>query len=263
MGRGRSIGLLLVVSCVLGGVVASSAQASSAPFWSVKGKRLGANETQNFGGRVLHGTSEIVLKTPEAGITVGCKRVETEAGVLLGSAEGEPGRASMVIRASECSLKEGNGTGCKLASQQETEIQTNPLRAELTESWGQGNGGPLLLEIFPETGTSFTTLKFGPTADCAITETKVTGKLAAYVLTAESKDERIELPSKDILNVAWVLRFPSPPIHSVWLITAAGSKLVTTEVVAFGDRAELIGSELVLLDNSSCAPVYELWSPLP
>jgi hypothetical protein len=93
MNRFRLIGAVLLAMFALGCAMASAAQATSAPFFSVGGTRLVAGKTHNFDARLF---SAFELKAN--GIRVRCTGLAVEKGVLLGSNEGEPGRDDETVK---------------------------------------------------------------------------------------------------------------------------------------------------------------------
>jgi hypothetical protein len=259
MHRWRSIGIVVVAVLVLGATAVSSAQAiSPAPFFTINGTRLVAGKTHNFAGHIV---KPFVLNTPEQGVKIECARLTVEKGVLLGSNEGEPGKAAGIAKFTSCSMVEGNGApGCKLENET---ITTNQLLSEQVENVsGTGGGKQLLKEIFPASGANFVTLHFTG-SDCTTTETAVSGQVVAEVLLDNAAEGRIELGQAPEQATSWLSKFPPTAIKEVWLITNGVGKIAKTKQLAFGDSSTQTGTELSLLANASFAPEAALWSPLP
>jgi hypothetical protein len=229
----------------------SSAQAVTAPFWSIGGTRLAAGKTHNFDARADPG---FILEIPEVGIKIGCSVLQTENGVLLGSAPGQPGKDNEVAVFSSCTTS-GNGELCKVNEP----IRTAPITSELVEVV---KGAQLLEEFTPTTGTRLATLTFKG-EKCLDTEAIVTGSVAAEVLSEAG--EKIELGQAAKEATSWVLKFPETPISEVLLINTKGEDTVAKlKLIAFGDAAILQGISLTLLVNTKFEPEpATLWSPLP
>lgn len=267
MNRFRLIGVVLLAMFALGCAMASAAQATSAPFFSVGGTRLVAGKTHNFDARLF---SAFELKAN--GIRVRCTGLAVEKGVLLGSNEGEPGRDDETVKFSSCSLVEGNGfPECHLSPKEGSEevsttITTVPLKSEMVENVLEGAGGKQLLEeFFPQTGTTFATLFFGPKGECTIEAAKVTGSVAGEILTDEvGNTEKVELGTPKKESTSWLVNFPAVSISEVWLITGGGAKIAKTELEFGAVAAVLTGTALTLLANTKFEPEPAAkWSPLP
>ncbi len=247
MKRFRLIGVALLAVFALSAVIATVAQAEEAPFWTVGGSRLKAGQTRNITAKAFSGT--LTLNTPEAGITVTCKKTKLNVGVILGSEPGESGKNDEVVEFTECSVT-GNGTACTLPNP----IITEPLSSELVENVENKKvGKKLLTEFFPTSGTNFVTLKF--VGACTNKETKVTGKVAAEALTETSGV--IELGQAASQGKSYLINFPATSIKEVWLIKGGTGSIVKTELLAFADTSTEVGTALVLLENGG------EWSPLP
>src|SRR5580692_10774804 len=175
MKRFRLIGVALLAVFALSAVVATVAQAEEAPFWTVGGSRLKGGQTHDISAKAF--SANLKLSTPEDGVTVTCSKVKLNVGVILGSEPGEPGKNDEVAEFTECKV-EGNDKNCTLL----IPIITEPLTSELVENVESKKvGKKLLVEFFPTTGTNLATLRFSN--ECNTKETKVTGKVAAEVLT--------------------------------------------------------------------------------
>jgi hypothetical protein len=266
MKRFRLIGVALVAVLALGAMVASSAQAiSPAPFFSIGGTRLAAGQTHNVTGRVFK-TNVFVLHTPELGVEIECKAFTVEKGVLLGSAEGSPGRDNEIVKFSGCALIAGNGfPECELAneaSEPTTTLKTNQLISELVENVSGGGGGKQLYEEFFGVTANFITLHFRG-AKCIIPEAAVSGQVVAENLTDNAAEEKIELGQTAKEATSWLLKFPTTSIKEVWLISGGVGKIVKTKLTVDGDTSTQTGVALVLLANSNFVPEFVNWSPLP
>jgi len=248
MKRFRLIGVALLAVFALSAVVATVAQAEEAPFWTVGGSRLKAGQTRNITAKAF--SANLKLSTPEAGITVTCNKVKLNVGVILGSEKEEPGKNDEVAEFSECT-QSGNGEKCTLL----TSIITTPLTSELVENVESKKvGKKLLVEFFPTSGTNFATLVFS--GECKIKETKVTGKVAAEVLT-DPGEAAIELGQAASQAKSYLLKFPATSVTEVWLIKAGVGSAVKVGLTAFGDESFEAGTTLVLLEGEG------EWSPLP
>jgi hypothetical protein len=248
-------GVLAVLA--LGAAVASSAQAiSPAPYWTINGTRLVAGKTHNVTARAA---KNFVLNTPELGIKIECKHLTAEKGVLLGSNEGEPGRASAIGTFSGCETT-GNGSPCAVNEP----IKTNQLISELVESVsGTGGGKQLLREYFPASGSTFVTLTFTG-AGCTVTEAAVSGQVAAEPRLDNAAEGKIELGQTPEQATSWNGVLPTTTIKEVWLITNGIGKVAAIKAFQIdGFASTLTGTALTLLANTKFEPEYTLWSPLP
>lgn len=238
---------------------------SAGGFWSVNGERLAAGKTHNIQARVYKGNS-FTLTNSTNSVVITCKALKLEAGVLLGSNEGEPGRDSEITDFSECSLASGNGAPeCELANEKgekATTIKTLLTRSEQVENVENSKGGGRLLEEFRPAKASegFVDLHFTG-AKCTVTETIVSGSTVAEALTTAG--QKIELGQTATEATATVLRFPEKPITQVWLISNGVGKIQKTGQVSFGTESVQTGTALLLLANTKSEPEYKQWSPLP
>jgi hypothetical protein len=244
----RHLMIALLAVFAFGAVTAAAAQAEEAPFWSVKGARLGAGETRWIKAKA---TESFTLSA--SGIEVTCKSLKLKEGAssaLLGSAIGEPGTNDEVIEFSECTVT-GNGTGCKV----EEPIVTKPVKSELVYNTGKKK---VLTEFFPAKGASFVKLNF-PTASCRIKETIVEGSVVGEVFTDTTPPKAVELPNSPGSAKSWLIKFPKPAITEVCLkkVGATECSDVVIGLTAFTAEATLTGTALIELVSG------EEWSPLP
>jgi len=267
MKRFRLIGVAVLAVMALGAVVASGAQAESAPFFTVGGARLAAGKTHNI---EAHGIANFELNTPALGSKIRCTALAVEKGVLLGSEPGTHGESSQTSAFSGCTLVEGNGQsrGCHLAETEggtvtSTTITTNPLRGELVENAVNGVPGKKLLELYtPATGKVFVTINFGPNlTDCEVLADQVSGSTAAEVL--KENGSNIELPGPTGEETSFVDKFPTTAITEVWLVSGGTGKIVEVGQKSFGNPSTQLGTALVLLANTKGEDERGLWSPLP
>jgi hypothetical protein len=260
MSRLTMIGFALLAMSALGVVVAAPAQGETAPSFTVSGTRLIAGKTHNFDSRGVIEPFELETQLHDLII---CSGQSTEAGVLLGSNPGNPGRDSEIVVLSGCKLIQGNGSpNCELTT---TTLRTNPLVSEQVEDVEEGHVGKKLLEeLLPaETANGFLTLNFAGTG-CELLQTKVTGSVAGQALFDTADREPIELGQAPQQRTSWIVKFPAEPIDEVWLISGGVGKIQKVALVAFGEFADLIGQTLTLLASSKYAPEPNtLWSPLP
>jgi hypothetical protein len=265
MKRFRKIRLVVLGVMMLGAVVASGAQAESAPFFSIGGVRLVAGKTHNISAHAIR-TFELV--TPANSSKIACTGLTVEKGVLLGSEAGTQGKVDQVSAFSGCKLEEGNGApNCHLAATEggegtSTTITTNALHGELVENVAASKAGKKLEELYtPASGSTFVTIFFGGTG-CTVKATKVTGSTAAEVVT-DPGEASIELPGPTAENTSFITRFPATPITSVWLVSGGVGKVVKVSQEAFTNPSEQFGTALVSLANSKFECENTLWSPLP
>ena len=261
MKRFRTIGLALLAVFALSAVVASAAQAVTAPYFTIGGTRLVAGKTHNFDARAF-GTAGFTLSTPAAGLSITCTSVQIKEGVLLGSNAGLPGKDDEIAVFRSCK-QTGNGTepGCKV---KET-IETNPLTSELVEI--DATKQTLGEEFKPKTGTVFVPLKFEGGAACTVAEeANVEGEVAAQLLTDSSSEGAIELGQTPTQATSWLVKFPTPAIAAVLLVNSKGEKEAETlkELTVEALPSTLVGTTLTLLASTKFVPEpTALWSPLP
>jgi hypothetical protein len=261
----RLTGVVLLAVFALAAVVASSAQAETAPFFNIKGARLEAGKTHNFDARAA---ASFVMTDASGSSKVTCTGLGTRNGVLLGSAAGTHGSASAVDVFSGCKL-EGNGAKCHLAptegSAETTQvITTEPIRSELVHNVEGTHGGKVLLEEFVPVSkaTGFFKLNFG--GECTVKSTIVAGSTVAEPVLDNVSECSIESGQTPAERTAWDLRFPSTPIKEVWLVAGGTGKVVETGEEAFNEESVQTGVALVLLASTKYEPEPNaLWSPLP
>jgi len=269
MKRFRLIGVALLAIFALGVVVASSAQAETAPSFTVAGTRLISGKTHNIDAKAI---KPFVLTNSLGSATVECSALGTEEGVLLGSNPGQPGTDNEITVFSGCKNAVGsNGAKCHLApseasAETTTVIKTEPLKSEQVENVVNGTkGNQLLEEFFPAKGAVFVTLFFG--GECTLFATKVSGQVVGESLVDNGTSEptgKVELGQTPKESGSWDLLFPKNPITQVWLISNGIGKISKTEQTAFGEKSIQTGTTLVLLTSATHVPEPStLWSPLP
>jgi hypothetical protein len=265
MKRATSIGAALAAALTLGAMVTSSAQAETAPFDSIGGTRLAAGKTHNITG---HAIKPLELVTPANSSKIICTGATPEQGVMLGSEAGTEGHGVGISKFEGCELKEGNGApSCHLAATEggegtSTTITTNPLKSELVENVEGSKAGKKLEQLTtPASGSIFVTIFFGGSG-CTIKATKVTGSTAGEVVT-DPGEASIELPGPTPENTAFIIKGPSTPITSVWLVSGGVGKIVKVGQEAFTNPSEQFGAAVGLLANSKFEPENIKWSPLP
>jgi hypothetical protein len=262
MRRCRVTGIALLTICALGVVIASAAQAESAPFFSIGGTRLVAGKTHNI---TVRATANFMLVTTNSEIE--CTEIGTEKAVLLGSNSGEPGRDSEVVKLEGCALS-GNGEECFLSpvahgSKATGTITTAPLRSEQVERVNGGTRTNRLAEEFsPASGSTLATLTFG--GKCTAYETQLTGQVAAEILLDNAGLGRVELGQTPEQAASWILNFPRGVlIKEVWLVSNGTGKIDTLNLSVFGETTLLLAQALESLANSKFEAENALWSPLP
>jgi len=269
MKRFRLIGAVLVAVFALGAIIASAAQAETAPSFTVGGTRLIAGKTHNID---IKATKPFVLSNPTLGLKIECKGVSTEKGVLLGSNPESPGRDDEILVFSGCTLVEGNGeaAGCHLSATAggavSTTITTEALKSEQVENVVSSKVGKQLLEEFvPGPGTNgFVTLFFGPAIPpCELEEAIVSGSVAGEVLLDNASEGKIELGQTPQERTSWRVNFPATPIKEVWLISSGVGKIQKVGQTTLGIESIQTGQVLTLLANTKFEPEVGLWSPLP
>lgn len=249
--------MALLAVFALSAVMASAAQAISAPFFTISGTRLTAGKTHNFDAKAFE---NFVLTTPGLGVRIECTGSNVEKGVLLGSNAGLPGKDDEIAVFSGCRLVEGNGEpNCEVTSP----IITHPLTSELVEV--EGTKEPLAEEYKPTTGTTFVELAFTGSG-CTLRTAAVEGEVAARVLTDNGREEAIELGQTPKEATSWLVNFPRTTITEVLLVNTEGKK-ETHKLESFtvlGSASTLEGTVLTLLANSKFGPERTTnWSPLP
>jgi hypothetical protein len=261
----RLTGVVLLAVFALAAVGASSAQAESAPFFSIKGARLEAGKTHNFDARAA---ASFVMTDTSGSSKVTCTKLGTVSGVLLGSAASTHGTTSEVVVLSGCKLT-GNGTACHLAptegGSETTEIITsNAIKSEMVQNVEGSHGGKVLLEVFSPVSkvTGFVKLNFG--GECTLKSTIVSGSTVAEPVSDTASECNIEAGQSPQEATSWKLRFPAAPIKEVWLVASGVGKIVETGEEAFNEEAIQEGTELELLASTKHEPEPSaLWSPLP
>lgn len=245
------IGLALLATFALSVVAASTAQAVTAPFWSIGGTRLVAGKTHNFDAKAFR-TFELI--DPFSGAVIKCAAWRTERGVLLGSNPGQPGKDDEIAVFSNCTVT-GNGGKCSVVEP----IRTTPLTSELVENTA---GKQLLEEFKPTSGATVATIGFE--GECTVPTTEVLGSVAAEVLTDNAAEEKIELGQTAKEATSWLIKFPAAPIAEALLVNTKGEhETVKFGLTAFGNLSILAGTALTLLANTKFEPERANWSPLP
>jgi len=241
---------------------AAAAQAEEAPRWSIGGKVLGTGETHYVTAKIYTTKENPRFTLHIATKSISCGAVRLASGVLLGSSEGNPGTGNGVAEFFGGCEVIGNGPGCKVVEP----IVTKPIRSELTET-EHGPKGSLLVEFKPETGNEFTQISF--TGTCTVTNTKVTGEIAACVRTDPKNGELGELITLESVKkeaTSWLLEVRSE-VSSLWLIKSGeGSQveiLLSKRLTAFGEQATITGITLILLADKNGKTEETNWSPLP
>jgi hypothetical protein len=265
MKRFRLIGVTLLAVFALSAVMASGAQAETAPSFTIQGARLAAGRTHNFDARA---TANFILRTAGGGITITCTGLGTVGGVLLGSNVGTQGSANQVTVFFGCKLV-GNGAACHLApsegSAETTEvITTNPIKSELVENVEGTHPGKKLLEVFTPASKAlgFVKLLFG--GECTLKSTIVAGSTVAEVVLDTANEGNVELGQPLVERTSWKIRFPNPAIKKVWLVSNGVGKIVETGQEAFNEESIQEGTALTLLASTKWEPERNtLWSPLP
>jgi hypothetical protein len=266
MKSAKSIGATLLVVFALSAVVVSAAQAEESPFFTVGGVSLAAGKTHNFDAKVFN-EHFFVLVNALGTIRVQCNKLGTEEGVLLGSNAGNPGKDDEIVVFSECSMT-GNGANCKLSDEERgvvvTTIRTEPIKSEQVENVEAGHVGKKLLEeFFPAAKKNgFVHLFF--TGECTVFATTVAGQVVGEVLLDNASLGSVELGQARQERTSWLIRFPSPAITTVWLISGGVGKEQEAELTLVGEKGILTGISLTLLASTKFAPEPNaLWSPLP
>jgi hypothetical protein len=265
----RLIGVALLAVFALSAAIASTAQAETAPSFTVGGTRLIAGKTHNID---VKATKEFAL-TNASGLEIKCTGLSTEQGVLLGSNPGNPGRDNEILVFSGCKLEKGNGAPeCHLAASAggaaTTTIKTNAIVSEQVENVVSGTKGNQLLEEFlpaPSAGGVFVTLFFGPAVPpCTVLEAPVAGSVAGEARLDNAGEGKIELGQAPQERTSWLTNFPAAPITQVWLISSGVGKIQKVGQEAFTLESTQTGQALILLANTKFEPERSgLWSPLP
>jgi hypothetical protein len=252
----------------LGAVVASGAQAETAPSFTIGGARLEVGKTHNIDAKAFK--PFVLIGGPAGSIRIECKALGTENAVLLGSSAGNPGKDNETTVFSQCALTAGNGfPNCELSNEAgtagSTVIKTEPTKSEQVENVEGGHGGKKLYEEFipASKAKGFVTLFFRGTG-CTFKETTMSGSVVAEDVTDNTSETSVELGQAPQERTSSVLQFPSLPIGEVWLISGGVGKIQETGETWFGEAVVQTGTELVLLANTKFVPEPNaLWSPLP
>jgi len=245
------VGFLAVLA--LSAMVASAAQAVTAPDWTIGGTRLVAGKTHNLAARIK---TEFILKTPAEGSEIICTGLAITSGVLLGSNAGEPGTDNEITDFTGCSVT-GLGGNCKVEG---GAITTKPLKSELVED---ATGKKLETLFEPAKGVEFVKVKFEG-SECKTKETAVTGQVVAENTTDTATEGNIELGQTPSEATSFNLRFPSTPITEVVKYKAGVATLTDVEEQeAFTDPSIQTGVSLTLLANTKFVAEYSNWSALP
>jgi hypothetical protein len=257
-----------LVLSVFGAVLASAAQAETAPYFTIGGTRLIAGKTHNFDARVQPGAGhEFIFSNATGSFKITCNALGTQQGVLLGSNAESPGKDNKITVFSQCKVEIPEK--CELvneAKEPTTVIKTEPLKSDQVENVENSKGGKKLYEeFFPANAANgFVTLRLKGTETGCIEESGVSGQLVGEVLLDNANAGNVELGQTPIQATSSVLRFPYPPITQVWLITNGVGKIQHTTLTWFGGAAILLGASLVLLANTKFEPEpNSLWSALP
>jgi hypothetical protein len=263
MGFYRLVVLGLLAAFALAAVAAPSTQAVSAPYWNINGTRLVAGRTHNYDVRGYPGHT-FALESKD-GIQIDCL-AEIDSGVLLGSNPGEAGKDEETATFTDC-MAAGNGEPCGLANEKgepTLTLSTLPLKSKLVENVEGGVNGKRLLEVLlPATGNAFARLHFVGEA-CFVKEIEITGQTASEVLLDRAGEEKVELGQTQQQSSSWLIRFPTTPIRSVWLVLNGVEKVTTTGLSSTEAEWLVTGVALMLLANTKFAPEFDaLWSPLP
>ena len=249
----RLLGPTLLAVMASSAIVASVAQATSAPYWAINGTRLAEGKTHFIQAKA---TTTLEFDIAAAGIIMKCTALKLKEGVLLGSSESNPGTDDEVVVFTGCSVT-GNGSSCAVEG---GTITTNALKSELVEA---PNGKQLLTEFFPAKGAALVTIKF--TGICTVTSTAVTGQLAAEGLGVN--EEVLELGQAPKQGAFGYIKFPATPIRKVILVKAGVAKEeILEELTFFSDPAALLATVLVALTSSNGGAIETggpYWSALP
>jgi hypothetical protein len=201
--------MMTIVAFLAGSVIvvvpATTAWATEAPFFSVKGSRLKKGETRFLSAKA---TQHLVLKGGASELT--CTTLKATVGsALLGSEVGEPGIGIGILEYSGCKT-EGNGAKCTEVVEP---IKTNRLKSELVEDTATKK--KLDVEFFPvnaagEQIAEFTKIIFKGT-ECEPAETKVEGEVVTEAFTDPPEGEpiAIELPGPVKESASFLLKVPA------------------------------------------------------
>jgi len=243
-------------------VAAAAAQAEEAPRWSIGGVPLGAGETHYITAKIYTTKADPRLSLTAGTKTISCLGMRFVSGVLLGSSVGNPGTSNEVIEFFGNCTVTGNGTGCRVREP----IVTRPLRSELVET-EKGTKASLLMELKPAEGNEF--MQIGFEGQCTVSNTKVTGELAACIRTDPQNGEAGELITLESVKKeakSWLLETRSE-VTSLWLIKSGIGEQVEiplkSRLSAFGENASLLVVALILLADKNGKSEETNWSPLP
>jgi hypothetical protein len=238
----------------LSAMSASTAQATSAPYWSINGTRLGPGQTHNITGKAV---TQFLLTVPALGVQLSCKTDAGEKGVLTGSNENNPGGGTGVLQLSGCKLEKGNGFP-------ECQVVESTKTASLSEELVEKASSPkiLLAEFKPAKGSIFQTVHFEG-RECNVTEASLEGSVAAEITTDSPTEETVELGQAKKQATTWNVRFPNQGSLKVISVKEGTVKEEQVELEAISDPVVIIGRALGSLANSKFEAEETLWSPLP
>jgi hypothetical protein len=248
------------ILAVLGlAATATAAQATGpAPYWSIGGTRLGANETHNVTARSY---KEGAFVLSFSGMTMTCTALKLKEGVLFGSKEGEPGLNNEVLVFTGCSAIEG-AASCEVTNEGGTNgtIETHSLRSELVED---ETGKKLLLLLQAANGSGeFVTLVYTGTG-CTPASALLDGSYVFRVATEVGKQNPELGETKRKQETSWLLETQTQPAKVTKYKAGVGTVTATKAFQYAGKPGTLSGIALVLLANRLGVTEEVYWSPLP
>jgi hypothetical protein len=250
--RTRLIGLTLLAALALGALLASAAQAEEAPYWTVKGTRLGAGGTHFI---VEKESAAFVLSG--GGVTITCTEMSASPGLILGSNAGESGTNEETLAFKECKV-EGNDktTECEKVTEP---ITTKNLKWELVLDKTKAK---LLVLFQPVSGSTMAEINFPK--GCKIESSKVTGSILAEALN--EKEEAITTSSSKTQYKTEFFKLPKTQPVDIWLIKGGTGKEVEAKELEFaGAAATQTGTASVSMgvcENGKIESSGEEWSAL-
>jgi hypothetical protein len=259
MKRLSLFGLALMAALGLSVLMASSASATGpAPYWSIGGTRLGANQTHNITARSYKEGTFVLSAT---GSTTTCTALKLKEGVLLGSAEGEPGLNNEVLVFTGCSAIEGTAS-CEVKNEGGTNgtIETHSLKSELVED---ETGKKLLLLLQSANGSGeFVTLVYTGTG-CTPESALVNGSYVLRVATEVGKQDPELGETTRKQETSWLLETQTQPAKVTKYKAGVGTVTATKAFQFAGKPATQSGIALVLLASRLGVTEEVYWSPLP
>ncbi len=175
------------------GTIATVANAVEAPYYRVKGSRLGAG----FGEFTRIAGENQILTNPTTKIKVTCGvMISSPLTEIKGSAAGSPSTSKAILEYSKCAVAE-NGAKCHLGKSGiiTDKFTTETLKDELAFGSKSTAKGTKLVDFFtPAIGSVFAKLEFvaGAGGECKNKATNVEGSVVVEILNSTKEAVNVE-----------------------------------------------------------------------